>query len=153
MLCPLLLFHCFSYFQDLLMLNATMISFIGCNLGSNLFIGSKWSSNLKSSCCHLHLQMLEQFVFHLLLIFVCFWNLMICMSLNYRIEIDTKLPLVGDQKWVIWICSFNVPMAPGKTRSIVCSARNFFQFTMPGPAWWQVRYILFSFRYNFDLWQ
>lgn len=30
-------------------------------------------------------------------------------------------------------------MAPGKTRSIVCSARNFFQFTMPGPAWWQVR--------------
>ncbi|KAM0065340.1 putative pheophorbide a oxygenase [Helianthus debilis subsp. tardiflorus] len=29
-------------------------------------------------------------------------------------------------------------MAPGKTRSIVCSARIFFQFTMPGPAWWQV---------------
>ncbi|XP_022756633.1 pheophorbide a oxygenase, chloroplastic-like [Durio zibethinus] len=29
-------------------------------------------------------------------------------------------------------------MAPGKTRSIVCSARNFFQFTVPGPAWWQV---------------
>ncbi|KAJ0817549.1 putative pheophorbide a oxygenase [Helianthus annuus] len=29
-------------------------------------------------------------------------------------------------------------MAQGKTRSIVCSARNFFQFTMPGPAWWQV---------------
>ncbi|KAK6141969.1 hypothetical protein DH2020_020756 [Rehmannia glutinosa] len=57
---------------------------------------------------------------------------------NIRIEIDTKLPVVGDQKWVIWICSFNVPMAPGKTRSIVCSARNFFQFTMPGPAWWQV---------------
>ena len=56
-----------------------------------------------------------------------------------RIEIDTKLPIVGDQKWVIWICSFNVPMAPGKTRSIVCSARNFFKFTMPGPAWWQVR--------------
>lgn len=57
---------------------------------------------------------------------------------NWRVEIDTKLPIVGDQKWVIWICSFNVPMAPGKTRSIVCSARNFFQFTMPGPAWWQV---------------
>lgn len=55
-----------------------------------------------------------------------------------RIEIDTKLPVVGKQKWVIWICSFNVPMAPGKTRSIVCSARNFFQFTVPGPAWWQV---------------
>ncbi|XP_009356948.2 pheophorbide a oxygenase, chloroplastic [Pyrus x bretschneideri] len=60
-----------------------------------------------------------------------------CYYLN-KIEIDTKLPVVGDQKWVIWICSFNVPMAPGKTRSIVCSARNFFQFSMPGPAWWQV---------------
>lgn len=60
-----------------------------------------------------------------------------CYYMN-KIEIDTKLPVVGDQKWIIWICSFNVPMAPGKTRSIVCSARNFFQFTMPGPAWWQV---------------
>ncbi|XP_030468922.2 pheophorbide a oxygenase, chloroplastic [Syzygium oleosum] len=60
-----------------------------------------------------------------------------CYYIN-KIEIDTKLPIVGDKKWVIWICSFNVPMAPGKTRSIVCSARNFFQFTMPGPAWWQV---------------
>lgn len=60
-----------------------------------------------------------------------------CYYIN-KIEIDTKLPIVGDQKWVIWICSFNVPMAPGKTRSIVCSARNFFQLTMPGPAWWQV---------------
>ncbi|KAL6967140.1 pheophorbide a oxygenase [Sarracenia purpurea var. burkii] len=60
-----------------------------------------------------------------------------CYYIN-KIEIDTKLPILGDQKWVIWICSFNVPMAPGKTRSIVCSARNFFQFTMPGPAWWQV---------------
>ncbi|GMN21770.1 hypothetical protein TIFTF001_043382 [Ficus carica] len=58
--------------------------------------------------------------------------------ISAKVEIDTKLPFVGDQKWVIWICSFNVPMAPGKTRSIVCSARNFFQFTMPGPAWWQV---------------
>eukprot|EP01018_Ginkgo_biloba_P021501 Gb_37383 [translate_table: standard] len=29
-------------------------------------------------------------------------------------------------------------MAPGKTRSIVCSARNFFRFTMPGSAWWQL---------------
>lgn len=60
-----------------------------------------------------------------------------CYYIN-KIEIDTKLPIVGDQKWVIWICSFNVPMAPGKTRSIVCSARNFFQFTMPGSSWWQV---------------
>lgn len=60
-----------------------------------------------------------------------------CYYVN-KVEIDTKLPIVGDQKWIIWICSFNVPMAPGKTRSIVCSARNFFQFTMPGPAWWQV---------------
>ncbi|EPS67609.1 hypothetical protein M569_07157, partial [Genlisea aurea] len=60
-----------------------------------------------------------------------------CYLIN-KIEIDTKLPFLGEQKWVIWICSFNVPMAPGKTRSIVCSARNFFQFTMPGPAWWQV---------------
>ncbi|PKA66421.1 Pheophorbide a oxygenase, chloroplastic [Apostasia shenzhenica] len=60
-----------------------------------------------------------------------------CYYLN-KIEIDTKLPIFGDQKWVIWICSFNIPMAPGKTRSIVCSARNFFRFTMPGPAWWQL---------------
>lgn len=60
-----------------------------------------------------------------------------CYYIN-SIEIDTKLPIVGEQKWKIWICSFNVPMAPGKTRSIVCSARNFFQLTMPGPAWWQV---------------
>lgn len=60
-----------------------------------------------------------------------------CYYIN-KVEINTKLPVVGDQKWVIWICSFNVPMAPGKTRSIVCSARNFFQLTVPGPAWWQV---------------
>ncbi|WJX50145.1 pheophorbide a oxygenase [Trifolium repens] len=60
-----------------------------------------------------------------------------CYYIN-KVEIDTKLPIVGDQKWVIWICSFNVPMAPGKTRSIVCSARNFFQFTVPGPEWWKV---------------
>lgn len=60
-----------------------------------------------------------------------------CYYIN-KVEIDTKLPLLGNQKWVIWICSFNVPMGPGKTRSIVCSARNFFQFSMPGPAWWQV---------------
>ncbi|CAH9124242.1 unnamed protein product [Cuscuta epithymum] len=60
-----------------------------------------------------------------------------CYAMN-KIEINTKIPVLGEQKWVIWICSFNVPMAPGKTRSIVCSARNFFQITMPGPAWWQV---------------
>ncbi|KAI0499363.1 hypothetical protein KFK09_020266 [Dendrobium nobile] len=60
-----------------------------------------------------------------------------CYYIN-KIEIDTKVPIFGDQKWVIWICSFNIPMAPGKTRSIVCSARNFFRFTMPGPAWWQL---------------
>lgn len=60
-----------------------------------------------------------------------------CYYVN-KIEIDTKLPIFGDQKWVIWICSFNIPMAPGKTRSIVCSARNFFRFTTPGPEWWQL---------------
>ncbi|MQL77467.1 hypothetical protein Taro_009899 [Colocasia esculenta] len=60
-----------------------------------------------------------------------------CYNMN-KIEIETKLPFSGDQKWVIWICSFNIPMAPGKTRSIVCSARNFFRFTVPGPAWWQI---------------
>ncbi|KAG9442183.1 hypothetical protein H6P81_018037 [Aristolochia fimbriata] len=60
-----------------------------------------------------------------------------CYSMN-KIEIDAKLPIIGEQKWKIWICSFNIPMAPGKTRSIVCSARNFFQFTVPGPAWWQL---------------
>ncbi|CAD5175817.1 unnamed protein product [Musa acuminata subsp. malaccensis] len=60
-----------------------------------------------------------------------------CYVMN-KIEIDTKLPFLGDQKWIIWICSFNIPMAPGKTRSIVCSARNFFQFSMPGPSWWQL---------------
>ncbi|KAG6497858.1 pheophorbide a oxygenase, chloroplastic-like [Zingiber officinale] len=60
-----------------------------------------------------------------------------CYAMN-KIEIKTKLPVLGDQNWVIWICSFNIPMAPGKTRSIVCSARNFFQFTMPGPSWWQL---------------
>ncbi|KAL5995200.1 hypothetical protein ACLOJK_025258 [Asimina triloba] len=60
-----------------------------------------------------------------------------CYYIN-KIEIDTKLPVVGEQKWKIWICSFNIPMAPGKTRSIVCSARNFFRFSMPGPAWWQL---------------
>nr|QPZ56332.1 pheophorbide a oxygenase 2 [Curcuma alismatifolia] len=60
-----------------------------------------------------------------------------CYVMN-KIEINTKLPVLGDQNWVIWICSFNIPMAPGKTRSIVCSARNFFRFTMPGPSWWQL---------------
>ncbi|KAL2612170.1 hypothetical protein R1flu_023862 [Riccia fluitans] len=56
-----------------------------------------------------------------------------------KIEIPApKLPFSTAETWVIWICSFNVPMAPGKTRSIVCSARNFFQFTVPGPEWWKV---------------
>lgn len=85
------------------------------------------------------------------LIFSIFFLQLLCNLLLYympssfiyffvsRVEIDTKLPILGEQKWKIWICSFNIPMAPGKTRSIVCSARNFFQFTMPGPAWWQVR--------------
>lgn len=71
--------------------------------------------------------------------------------MTFRIEIDTKLPIVGDQKWVIWICSFNVPMAPGKTRSIVCSARNFFQFTVPGPAWWQVTTVALLFDNNYGI--
>lgn len=60
-----------------------------------------------------------------------------CYYIN-KIEIPVKLPLLGEQTWEIWICSFNTPMLPGKTRSIVCSARNFFRFTMPGPAWWQL---------------
>lgn len=60
-----------------------------------------------------------------------------CYYVN-KIELPVKLPLLGEQTWEIWICSFNIPLAPGKTRSIVCSARNFFQFTMPGPAWWQL---------------
>ncbi|KAH8970649.1 hypothetical protein BDL97_02G099000 [Sphagnum fallax] len=55
-----------------------------------------------------------------------------------KIELPVKLPFVGEKNWEILICSFNIPMAPGKTRSIVCSARNFFRFTMPGPAWWQL---------------
>ena len=79
-----------------------------------------------------------------------FWTLLTGLC---RIEIDTKLPIFGDQKWVIWICSFNIPMAPGKTRSIVCSARNFFQFTMPGKAWWQVHAcIVFPLCFIFPLW-
>jgi pheophorbide a oxygenase len=49
-----------------------------------------------------------------------------------------KIPFMNQETWTIWICSFNIPMAPGKTRSIVCSARNFFQFTVPGPEWWQI---------------
>ncbi|KAJ6895138.1 hypothetical protein NC651_021586 [Populus alba x Populus x berolinensis] len=46
-----------------------------------------------------------------------------CYYMN-KVEIDTKLPIVVDQKWIIWICSFNVPMAPGKIHSTVCSART-----------------------------
>lgn len=87
----------------------------------------------------------------------CFLFDLLLLKLNklsiiiYRIEIDTKLPIVGDQKWVIWICSFNVPMAPGKTRSVVCSARNFFQLTVPGPAWWQVRFLCSMLSFQFCL--
>ncbi|KAK8934534.1 hypothetical protein KSP39_PZI015031 [Platanthera zijinensis] len=36
-----------------------------------------------------------------------------CYYVN-KIEIDTRLPIFGDQKWVIWICSFNIPMALGR---------------------------------------
>ncbi|KAG6760661.1 hypothetical protein POTOM_033836 [Populus tomentosa] len=43
-----------------------------------------------------------------------------CYYMN-KVEIDTKLPIVGDQEWIIWICSFNVPMAPGKIHSTVCN--------------------------------
>jgi pheophorbide a oxygenase len=60
-----------------------------------------------------------------------------CYDYN-KIELPVKLPLLGDQHWEILICSFIIPMAPGKTRSIVCSARNFFQFSMPGKNWWQL---------------
>ncbi|KAH7299823.1 hypothetical protein KP509_24G031300 [Ceratopteris richardii] len=60
-----------------------------------------------------------------------------CYAMN-KIEIPVKNFLFGNQTWVIWICSFNIPLAPGKTRSIVCSARNFFRFLMPGPTWWQL---------------
>ncbi|KAH9327322.1 hypothetical protein KI387_007500 [Taxus chinensis] len=60
-----------------------------------------------------------------------------CYYIN-KIELPVKLPLLGEKTWEIWICSFNIPISPGKTRSIVCSARNFFRFTMPGPAWWQL---------------
>ncbi|CAM6111882.1 unnamed protein product [Calypogeia fissa] len=56
-----------------------------------------------------------------------------------RIDIPApKLPFSNQEIWTVWICSFNIPMAPGKTRSIVCSARNFFQFTVPGPEWWKL---------------
>ncbi|KAJ6904525.1 hypothetical protein NC652_022520 [Populus alba x Populus x berolinensis] len=41
-----------------------------------------------------------------------------CYYMN-KVEIDTKLPIVGAQKWIIWICSFDVPMAPGKIHSTV----------------------------------
>lgn len=60
-----------------------------------------------------------------------------CYAIN-KIEIPVKIPILGERTWEVWICSFNVPLAPGKTRSIVCSARNFFRFLMPGPAWWQL---------------
>uniref|UniRef100_A0A0A0LSG8 Uncharacterized protein n=1 Tax=Cucumis sativus TaxID=3659 RepID=A0A0A0LSG8_CUCSA len=55
------------------------------------------------------------------------------MNIFFGVEIDTKLPLLGDKKWVMWISSFNVLVGPGKIRFIVCTARNFFQFSMAGP--------------------
>ncbi|KAG5238020.1 Pheophorbide oxygenase [Salix suchowensis] len=39
---------------------------------------------------------------------------------------------------ILWICSFNMLIAPGKTCLFVCSAQNFFQFTMPWSVWWQM---------------
>ncbi|KAJ7559496.1 hypothetical protein O6H91_04G087800 [Diphasiastrum complanatum] len=60
-----------------------------------------------------------------------------CYYIN-KIEIPVSQPILGEKVWEIWICSFNIPMAPGRTRSIVCSARNFFRFLMPGPEWWQL---------------
>ena len=59
-------------------------------------------------------------------------------ALFSRLDLHPVLPLVGRQDWQLWICSFNVPMAPGRTRSIVCSARNFARFSVPGREWWQM---------------
>ncbi|KAI3908281.1 hypothetical protein MKX01_027303 [Papaver californicum] len=59
-------------------------------------------------------------------------------TLMENVSDPSHIDFAHHKKWAIWICSFNIPMAPGKTRSIVCSARNFFQLTMPGNAWWQV---------------
>ncbi|XVE79365.1 hypothetical protein DITRI_Ditri14bG0052400 [Diplodiscus trichospermus] len=67
-----------------------------------------------------------------------------CYYMN-KIEIDRKLPIVGEQKWKIRICSFNAPMAPWKRRLIICSAQNFFQFTVPVTACWQVSTISLCF--------
>lgn len=60
------------------------------------------------------------------------------VALFSKIELNPVLPLVGRQEWELWICSFNIPMAPGQTRSIVCSARNFARISMPGDKWWQL---------------
>eukprot|EP00850_Spirogloea_muscicola_P004621 SM000020S05971 [mRNA] locus=s20:166436:168539:- [translate_table: standard] len=62
---------------------------------------------------------------------------MCCVACR-RIDLKVKLPFLGEKEWQIWICSFNVPMAPGQTRSIVISYRNFARWLMPGPKWFQV---------------
>ncbi|GAQ92150.1 Pheophorbide a oxygenase [Klebsormidium nitens] len=62
-----------------------------------------------------------------------------CLFVN-RIEIPApfKPPVIGGPDvWEIYIASYNIPSAPGKSRSIVISARNFFQFLSPGGNWWQ----------------
>ncbi|CAM8967594.1 unnamed protein product [Rhodiola kirilowii] len=56
-----------------------------------------------------------------------------------KIEIDTKHSCpVGDQKWANGFVHSNCTDGSRETRSIVCSARNFIQLTLPGPAWWQI---------------
>ncbi|CAI5532322.1 unnamed protein product [Closterium sp. Naga37s-1] len=65
------------------------------------------------------------------------WFMAPC-SFFSRIDLFPTIPVIGRQHWQLWICSFNVPMGPGKTRSIVCSARNFARLTVPGGKWWQL---------------
>ncbi|CAI5514788.1 unnamed protein product [Closterium sp. Naga37s-1] len=65
------------------------------------------------------------------------WFMAPC-SFFSRIDLYPIIPVIGRQHWQLWICSFNVPMGPGKTRSIVCSARNFARLTVPGGKWWQL---------------
>jgi hypothetical protein len=63
-----------------------------------------------------------------------------CLLVN-KIEIPApfKLPFIGGPDvWEIYIASYNIPSAPGKSRSIVISARNFLQFMAPGDKWWQL---------------
>jgi hypothetical protein len=63
-----------------------------------------------------------------------------CLLIN-KIEIPApfKPPFIGGPDvWEIYIASYNIPSAPGKSRSIVISARNFLQFMAPGDKWWQL---------------